>query len=334
MDKLETIPRYHKRFHIIDASHPRKAGTVKDPTKRLQIAVNEYSVAERLPQGYTLIFTHGTSFNKDLWHIVLDAILTRTELKGRIRRVLAIDAVNHGESAALNREMLGSETHWPDHSYDILRTLHHFGVCENIIGVGHSFGGGTMCHAAMIAPSMFTATIFIEPILFQMRRQTVNIAQAAMKRRDTWASLDDVKSSFAKSPGLADWDPRQRQIYSEAGTWETSKGGKLVRMLKTPKEQEAATYLAAPFPHILDLLESSRARHHFVFGEVSKVLSSAQREEVRRRNKTNGKTIVVPGAGHLIPTTHPTELTDLLVGLLVETVTLRDKDQQDGALKL
>jgi hypothetical protein len=34
--------------------------------------------------------------------------------------------------------------HWPDHSIDIIRALDYFGVSGRVIGIGHSFGGGTL----------------------------------------------------------------------------------------------------------------------------------------------------------------------------------------------
>lgn len=37
-----------------------------------------------------------------------------------------------------------------------------------------------------------------------------------------------------------------------------------------------ATYLAAPFPAILELLASSRQRHYFLVGRESKVMSGSR----------------------------------------------------------
>lgn len=44
------------------------------------------------------------------------------------------------------------------------------------------------CHAAMMQPDAFVATIFIEPILFQMREQTEALAKRTLRRRDEWES--------------------------------------------------------------------------------------------------------------------------------------------------
>ena len=38
----------------------------------------------------------------------------------------------------------GCIAHWPDCSRDILQVLSHFGITRQVIGIGHSFGGGIL----------------------------------------------------------------------------------------------------------------------------------------------------------------------------------------------
>jgi pimeloyl-ACP methyl ester carboxylesterase len=164
----------------------------------------------------------------------------------------------------------------------------------------------------LIAPSVFTATIFVEPILFVMGQQDNAIAEQTMKRRDTWQNLADVRTAFERSSGLSDWNPQQRKVYAEHGTYDAESG---MRMLKTPKEQEAATYLAAPYPDLLNMLEKSKGEHHFIFGQDSRVISASQRQEVQCLPHDREITTMT-GAGHLIPMTHPTELSSILAQIL------------------
>ncbi|KAJ9138239.1 hypothetical protein NKR23_g8721 [Pleurostoma richardsiae] len=186
-----------------------------------------------------------------------------------------------------------------------------------VIGIGHSFGGGAMCHAAMMEPEQFAATILIEPILFQMRAQTEAVANLALKRRDWWASADEVATTFFKSQGFQDWDERQLRMYIEHGTYPVDRDShSSPRMLKTPKEQEAATYLARPCPEILGLLQQSRRRHHFIWGSASKVISATRRDAIERIIRPPSTSQVLPGAGHLIPMTHPEALATVLEGIL------------------
>lgn len=103
--------RYARRTHIIHASVP-KPGDVSirgDLSYRLRLAVHEYNVIGAENSGYTLILTHGTSFNRFFWELVIDYLLSQARVRTSIKRLLAIDAANHGDSAVLNHEVLPSK---------------------------------------------------------------------------------------------------------------------------------------------------------------------------------------------------------------------------------
>lgn len=103
---------YTRRTHIIHASVPRP-GDVSvrgDLSSRLRLAIHEYNVTSVENSGCTLILTHGTSFNKSFWELIIKYLLSSTSgVKPAIKRLLAIDAANHGDSALLNRGVLPSK---------------------------------------------------------------------------------------------------------------------------------------------------------------------------------------------------------------------------------
>lgn len=136
--------RYSQRLLVIPATHPRNEKTVKHPDSRLDLVAHDYHVFDADESALTLIFTHGTSFNKDLWHLIIDFLLTCEGLQGLIRRVVAIDAVNHGDSAVLNQDKLEACAFWPDNAYDILTTVQTLRLSGPVVGIGHSFGGGIL----------------------------------------------------------------------------------------------------------------------------------------------------------------------------------------------
>ncbi|KAK2596094.1 hypothetical protein N8I77_013599 [Diaporthe amygdali] len=249
---------------------------------------------------------------------VIDYLLLTPGVKPTVKRLIAIDAANHGDSAVLNREVLPTKACWPDDSRDILHTLEHFNVQQPVIGIGHSFGGGSMCHAAMMQPDAFVATIFIEPILFQMKEQTEALAKKTLKRRDRWSQT--LTSAFERS--FEDWDKRQLGVFLEQGVIPLDEHNMSSGWtLKTPKEQEAATYLAAPHPQILHLLQESKRRHHFIWGSDSFAISAENRQLVERMVHHPSTTRVVAGAGHLIPMTHPESLSSIIASILQQTAT-------------
>ncbi|GME49425.1 Alpha/beta hydrolase fold-1 [Neofusicoccum parvum] len=310
-----------KLVHAIPASYPRNPSTVVSPDTRLEIVVEEYTVPTAPQNGLTLLFTHGTSFNKGFWELIVHELVVKHGLSSRIKRILALDAVTHGDSGVANKgKLVADKTFWPDHSKDVLRVLEHFRVEAPVLGIGHSFGGGVLAHAAMMSPSAFVATVFIEPILFQFPGQTQTIADQALKRRDRWNSYEEASAAFKKSRGMSDWHPIQLQKYIDTAIYQVGSGEQSYWTLKTTKQQEAATYIAAPFPAILDLLGVSRQRHYFLLGEKSMVIKHEAREEVKALSKRPGWTKVLPDAGHLIPMTHPQLIADELAAIVGDVV--------------
>lgn len=102
---------YTRRTHIFYASVPRP-GDVSirhDLSSRLRLTVHEYNVIGADSFGYTIIITHGTSFNKFFWELVINYLLSTQGIKPTVKRLIAIDAANHGDSAVLNREILPSK---------------------------------------------------------------------------------------------------------------------------------------------------------------------------------------------------------------------------------
>ncbi|KAH7051150.1 Alpha/beta hydrolase family-domain-containing protein [Macrophomina phaseolina] len=312
---------YQKRAHNVPASHPRKASTVVSPEVVLHIAVDDYKISAAPQNGLTLVFTHGTSFNKAFWELVVNELLQKPGVSSRIKRVLALDAANHGDSAVANKGRLArDQTFWPDHSRDILKVMEYFQVDAPVIGIGHSFGGGTLSHAAMMAPEAFAATIFVEPIIFQLPGQTQNIAKQALKRRDRWGSYAEAKAAFMKSRGMSDWHSEQLQKYVDTAIYEVESEGEKYWTLKTTKEQEAATYLAAPYRAIPELLATSRQRHHFILGKESKVINADARNEISKISKSPEYVKTLDGVGHLVPMTHPHLLAEELAAIIGNVV--------------
>ncbi|KAF4304790.1 Alpha/beta hydrolase fold-1 [Botryosphaeria dothidea] len=314
-------PTYQKSVHTIQASFPRNPDTVISPDVKLNLVVEEYIIPTAPARGLSLLLTHGTSFNKGFWELIIKEILDKPGVSSCTKRILTLDAANHGDSAVMNTgKLVKDKTFWPDHSRDILKVLEHFQVEAPVIGVGHSFGGGALSHAAMMAPSALLATVFVEPIIFQFPGQTQIIADQALKRRDRWPSYEEARAAFSKSKGMSDWHPEQLQKYIDTAIHEVSSEGQTYWTLKTTKEQEAATYLAAPFPAILELLASSRQRHYFLVGRESKVINADCREEIKKMSKSPGWVKIFEGAGHLIPMTHPHLLAEEVAAILQEVV--------------
>lgn len=100
---------YSRRLLMVPGVHPRKPKTTAKEGDKLSIALHDYRVHVARSDALTLLFTHGTSFNKDLWDIIIDHLIGRKELQGRLKRIIAIDAATHGDSAVANEGKLGEK---------------------------------------------------------------------------------------------------------------------------------------------------------------------------------------------------------------------------------
>lgn len=109
MEPFSKTKEYSKRFHVIPATYPRSPRTVVSPDIRLELAVSEYIMSTDDPKALTLVFTHGTSFNKEFWEPIIQTLMNDPN-SYRIKRILAIDAVTHGDSAVINAGRLGEKS--------------------------------------------------------------------------------------------------------------------------------------------------------------------------------------------------------------------------------
>ena len=106
MEQLDQSEFYHRRLHFVSATTERNPSTIVDREARLKIAVHEYRIKGALDNSFTWVMTHGTSFNKDFWKLIIDNLLERPSLRTRTARILALDAANHGDSAVFNKGKL------------------------------------------------------------------------------------------------------------------------------------------------------------------------------------------------------------------------------------
>lgn len=109
-DILST-PRWQRRTHVIPASIPATVDTSvrHELASPLRLSVHDYHISGSNKAGFTAILTHGTSFNKYFWELIVDDLVDGLAARGlqrNVKRLIALDAANHGDSALLNKGAL------------------------------------------------------------------------------------------------------------------------------------------------------------------------------------------------------------------------------------
>ncbi|KAF8909130.1 Alpha/Beta hydrolase protein [Mucidula mucida] len=231
-------------------------------TDLLWICLNRYVRRRRDREGVTLFLAHANGFNKETWEPMIRSLLAR---RHNISEIWVWEAVQHGDSALLNKGKLNSMFHWHEAVRDLLHFLVHYLPSEitdelpiyvpripcrqyqarycqgfksrKLVMVGHSFGGGVSTLAAIYHPALFSSLILVDPVIlypkppYATRDGNSNtLAVGALGRRWVWRSKDEARSQLLQSPFFQRWHPDVLTAYIEHGMYETADGNIALKM--------------------------------------------------------------------------------------------------------
>jgi pimeloyl-ACP methyl ester carboxylesterase len=119
---------------------------------------------------------------------------------------------------------------WEHLADDLLAGLEQYEL-QDVIAVGHSFGGVASAIATLQQPQRFKALILLDPtflpeMLVDMLAQAFRngmsdqhpLAQAAQRRKKQFDSVDELYARYRQKPLFADWDEEAFRAYAEYGT--------------------------------------------------------------------------------------------------------------------
>ena len=138
---------------------------------QLEIAYRAYKRKEAPKSGprVNLVFHHGVGMNKGIWHYHIDKWFN---LIPNVNYSVAIDCVNHGQSAVLNESKLGHKVSWIDFAKDVIKVVKIDEAQEFLkpgavnIFLGHSCGGMVSLTSAYFEPTLFDAIIALNPVAY------------------------------------------------------------------------------------------------------------------------------------------------------------------------
>jgi pimeloyl-ACP methyl ester carboxylesterase len=194
----------------------------------------------------TIHFLHGNGFSVRTYLCFLE------KLEGY--NLIMQDAAGHGESTAGKMFIgwNGTASRFRE-SLSSQRTL----LPKNeLIGVGHSFGG---CMTALMSeqePTLFDRLVLLDPALFSPRliwmmrgvklaglKSLIPLAKQARRRRTQWDSFAQVKSSFFERGTFKGWESACLEDYIEFSIKHDEKGH---YQLGCPSWMEAAIFSSYP----------------------------------------------------------------------------------------
>ena len=155
------------------------------------------------------------------------------------RHVFAIDMRGHGLS-----EKPAPPYPWAKFGLDVAAVAREIGL-DGALGVGHSKGGHAVTMAASLEPGAFASLLLIDPVILPKEQYIEDpapqgTAHFAARRRNRWASPDEMIASFAPRMPFKEWDPAVLRDYCTYGLVPAEHGDGFV--LACPPEVEAAVY--------------------------------------------------------------------------------------------
>lgn len=198
------------------------------------VVVYEERATSDASQDSPILYSHATGFHGRVFAPVARHLTDRTQI--------TFDYRGYGDTAA----PVGWQLTWEGFGDDALAVARdsvdrHHG--RRLIGVGHSMGGAGLVMAALRDPSLFTALVLFEPIIFppEVRSQAGRgntLADVTRKRRTVFPSYDDAIANFASKPPLGSLATEALEAYVRYGFEQRGDGVHL----KCQPEFEAQTY--------------------------------------------------------------------------------------------
>lgn len=261
----------------------------------------ELAVWEWPGEDPPFLFAHATGFHGRCWDRIIRMFPER--------RCLAMDLRGHGRSSQPELPY-----HWRFFGRDVAAVAEHWDV-RDAIGIGHSSGGHGTVQAAALRPRTYRALLLVDPTIYPPEYYGTPPPDAAftLRRRNLWASPDEMFERFKARPPFANWQPEILRDYCDFGV--LPRDGEFV--LACPPEVEASIYLnsrepganihaeIAQIPHPVVVMRAGKERQPGVFDLAASPTAPDLASRFAR-----GREVVLAEASHYIAMEEPAMVAD------------------------
>ncbi|EPQ53215.1 alpha/beta-hydrolase [Gloeophyllum trabeum ATCC 11539] len=316
----------------------------------LQVVAKRYlDPANPIPpsdnSAVTLLFAHGIGLTTELWLPIIKTIYKDSVNAGhKIRSIWAVDCPNHGDAHILNEEVLKDQ-------YPSQFSLREYGAAistflssgllssaevSNLVGVGHSGGGGALAVAAAIAcicggvQPLFKGLICVDSPWMQDRSAKpafeelvqVLVSMELSKPRE-WPDKKAAVEYLSARPPYSNFHPDVMHVLEETHFRAVSSSPDDPRVaLKTSNEQEAATWNSTDDAFAAaELLEPTlkATPTHLILATRTDIWPPQVLEMLKRTVESHREqlaSVAYIDASHYIPQERPYELAEAILAIL------------------
>jgi lipase len=251
---------------------------------------------------------HATGFHARCWDQII------AHLSGR--HCYALDTRGHGRSSKPAPPYA-----WRNFGEDVAAAAHSLGL-SGAIGIGHSMGGHAVTLAAALRPDSFSSLLLIDPVI-RPRDSYVGPwreAHFVSKRRNRWASAQEMFDRFRDRPPFANWNRAVLRDYCDYGL--LPDGDSFV--LACPPSIEASVYENSPAPasNIYPEIETIKIPVHVVragkLPEPGDVMGRSPTAPDLASSFQHGADLCLPEHSHFIPMEAPALVSKLITHSVTE----------------
>lgn len=218
------------------------------------------------------------------------------------------------------------ENDWRMTAHDLLAGLEQYQL-NDVIAVGHSFGGIASILAVLQQPERFKALILLDPTILpphmlEMIRHLQNsddktlkspMAQMAERRRNSFESKDAAFARFREKPLFKQWSDDVLRLYTEHGLTSTNSSENLDEVTLTWSPQWEAFYFDTVYTKVWEKLPdlAEMLPTLIIQGSTTDTYmdEAAQRVQTMLPDATH---LQLPGHGHLFPQSAPEETATMI----------------------
>ncbi len=190
---------------------------------------------------------------------------------------------------------------------------------NSCVSSNESTGGAAAVYLAATRPEFVSKLVLIEPIIMPAgvpmdEDRRGQMADAARKRRQVWASPEEMAAAYRTRPTFEHWREDVLRLYAEEGTFRREDGQ---IELKCPGEIEAQVFENSASLNIWDVLPRVDCPTLVMKGERTEGFLSLVATGAAGR-MPNARLVTVPNAGHLAPMERPEAVVAEILGFLAE----------------
>jgi pimeloyl-ACP methyl ester carboxylesterase len=214
-------------------------------------------------------------------------------------RLVAVDAFRGGSGPGLpGRRTLD------DYADQVHAVVRHVGAPVHL--VGFSWGGATALHVAATAPTTLASVAVVEPEAYSLLTPDDEPAFTALRNlRDRWRAQARAGDWYAAFEGFIDF-------YNGPGSFAAWPAARRDAFLAEQRTRGDLWDVLFDAPVTAGSLASVTTPVHVIEGSATSVVDRAICAAVLRGVR-HARRSVIDGAGHMIPLSHPADLTRVLV---------------------